>query len=168
MLQVGAGQPHGRDSSASSNVTHISPYLPHPAPSSQPRHAARFASGRAGRASISCWASPPFETFRRRHCSAVALIGPTSALQPVLFTVCRLWCRRHLTGATHTSRQAPPSPPHAGVSMPSRSQAKTQHNAGTRYQTRSTTAFLQRKGRQPLTVLVWLLPWFHRASSAAG
>lgn len=188
LLQVRAGpasQPHGRQSSASSNVTHISPYLPHPAPSSQPRLQLGLLlvllEGREGLPSPAGQATS--ESLRRRHSPAAVLIGSTR--DPAVH------CNpSHLpyagSGAvvtspardthTHTPQSTkaraptvttPPCSPHR-ASMPSRSRA--QHNAGTRYQTGPVpeTAFLHRKGRQAVTALVWLLPWFHRASSAAG
>lgn len=134
MLQVGALEP-GSHTGGRAVPAAMSPTsrLISPTPRPRPNHDMQpglLLEEREGLPSRAGQPPPPFETVRRRHCSAVDLIGPASALQPVLFTVCRLWCRRHLTGATHTSRQAPPSPPHAGVSMPSRSQAKPQHNAG--------------------------------------
>ena len=117
------GSHTGGQSSASSNVTHISPYLPHPAPLVPTTTAARFASGRAGRASISCWASPlqdhPAQALLGQDpdwadaCTTTRLTYRMPALMPSSPR------RRDTPNTTHHAR-APPSPPHAGVSMPSR------------------------------------------------
>lgn len=140
LLQVRAGRAAshtGGQSSARSNVTHISPYLPHLARLSQPRlQPGLLLEGREG------LPSPAGQILlRRRHCPAAVLIGPSRATGRYAAT--RLTCRmpalmpssphrRHThthtqcQGATFTTTPPPGGGPRWLLEAPQ----SHQHNAG--------------------------------------
>lgn len=148
-----------------------SPALSPPPPRPRPNHnCSPVCFWKRGKAFHLLLGKPPSSSLRRRPCWAAALIGPRRDMavdcNPSCLPHAGLWCRRHLARRethTHTTHPAQPAPQASDECLLEASITR-EHDI----RPRSRTAFLHRKGRQPVTALAWLLPWFHRASSAAG
>lgn len=141
---------------------------PPPRPASQPQlqpglllEAREGLPSPAGQATLQ--QSPPQALLGRRPDWAAGVIWRETATRPACRMPAVVPSSPRPARDTHTHTHSP-SPPH----RPQQCLLEASITRERDIRLGSRTAFLHRKGRQPVTALAWLLPWFHRASSAAG